>query len=71
MAKNKFNIGDTVYAKVSTMGSYEPSICSVNEKMDVKAIEKVGDEYVYTCSSDGYKLKESELMSKKEYKASI
>lgn len=69
--KPKFSIGDTVFAKVSTQGSYEPSHCRVGEKMKVKEIRECGNTFEYTCGYDGYILKENELMSKKEFIKSL
>lgn len=67
----RFNIGDTVYTKVSVRGSFEPSFCHVGEKMEVLKVENYGDGYIYTCSYDGYRLKEDQLMTKEEYIATL
>ena len=57
----KYHIGQTVVALTSVMGSYEPSRCSVGEKMRVEKVERHGNTYQYTCGYDGYELLESQL----------
>lgn len=69
--KNKFNIGDKVVNKVYKRGSYEPSILNPWNVIVVESIKKQGDKYFYICGFDGYKFLEDELMSVKEYVASL
>lgn len=70
--KPRFNIGDTVITKVSVRGSYEPSVCSVHDKLTVEEIKRHGNTFLYTCDKwDGYQIKEEDLMSVKEYKESL
>lgn len=69
--KNKFNIGDKVVNKVYKRGSYEPSILNPWNVIVVESIKKQGDTYLYICGFDGYEFLEDELMSVKEYVASL
>lgn len=70
--KPRFNIGDTVYNKVSRRGSYEPNVARPGTKLIVEKVGRKGDTFQYTCDEyDGYEFTEDELMSKKEYKKSL
>ena len=69
--RQKFSIGDIVYNKVSTRGSYEPSMCDPNTRLKIEGVQKRGDTFLYTCDYDGYIFKEDELMSVQEYKDSL
>lgn len=71
MESPKFVIGETVVAMTTVRGSYEPTTCTIGEKMVVNKIEKCGDTFKYTCGYDGYELYENQLMSVKEYKEAI
>lgn len=65
--KPKFQVGDYVSNKVSKKGSYEPSICNPYTRLEINAIRKSGNTFVYTCGFDGYEFTEDELLSPNEY----
>lgn len=67
----KFRIGEIVYNKVSTRGSYGPSFCNPHERMTIDKIERCDNSFQYTCGYNGYKFMEDQLMSRKEYKETI
>lgn len=61
MSKPKYNIDDTVVAKISVRGSSEPSFCHVGESMVIRKVEKTPKGFCYTCGYDGYELMEDEI----------
>lgn len=61
----KFSIGSSVYNKVEKRGSYEPSVCVAFSRLKIDSIENTSD------GMNGYRFKESELMSVDEYKSSL
>lgn len=69
--KPKFEIGQDVYCTVAKRGSYEPSVCDAYTRHNVTSIESTIDGFIYVCGINGYRFKESELMSVGEYKASL
>ena len=69
--KARFQIGDKVVNKVSKRGSYEPSILSPFSIIEVEKVEKMNDDFLYTCEYDGYKFSENELFSLQEYKETL
>lgn len=71
MDKPKFDIGQTVYNKVSRRGSFEPSTCQPFERLVISEVKTSGNAYTYVCGYDGYVFDESELMSVNEYKKSL
>lgn len=55
----------------SCWGSYEPSVCAAFSRLKIDSIESTSDGIVYVCGMNGYRFKESELMSVDEYKSSL
>ena len=71
MKKPKFEIGQTVYNKVSRRGSFEPSMCQPFTQLTISEVKNSGKSYTYVCGYNGYTFDESELMSVDEYKKSL
>lgn len=64
----RFSIGQTVVNKVSKKGAHEPVTCGPYEKMEIRSMSRIGNDYWYVCGEEGYEFAEDELISLTEYR---